>query len=330
MNEVLGMSHKNCLRSFLRIASFLAIFSTLLVSPRIAPCWALEESDTDESSSGITVHAIPTEVTEYAFSFLTREELGRMSLVCRRWKKISEHDFLWRVLQEKSRSILVPTFKKEHIVTISTDYEKELKVSRVIQYHGLKGYWEGEGISCTPDEDLVPITEIETLTPEGSAPGRHWYPVLGRLSLRDSNGSLHTKEVMLKSIEIEGLRPELSFEEADSLLQKYKKNMERLYNSKWENVFTNINGRVWKVTGRSVYAHPQNISRCTVKSVSELGVLWYHEGKTLLSYEYKCYLSGEYDVTGFSLETEVNVCDLLYYNRLPAAKVPVKEEKIFD
>ncbi len=60
----------------------------------------------------------PKFLREY-FSYLGREDLGRMSLVCKDWKSQSQDEELWRDIQKKERLISPPSLSLSNVKLIS-------------------------------------------------------------------------------------------------------------------------------------------------------------------------------------------------------------------
>ncbi|MFN7710334.1 MAG: F-box protein [Holosporales bacterium] len=59
------------------------------------------------------VSALPAELSQTLFTYLSREEVGRLRLVSRAWREISESPWVWRQLQQQDRSIkLTPRIVK--------------------------------------------------------------------------------------------------------------------------------------------------------------------------------------------------------------------------
>ena len=57
--------------------------------------WPIDATQNALSKSPF--RALPTEVTQQIFRYLSVYELGQVSLVCRRLKMIADHDELWKV-----------------------------------------------------------------------------------------------------------------------------------------------------------------------------------------------------------------------------------------
>ncbi|CAF0951485.1 unnamed protein product [Adineta steineri] len=109
-------------------------------SPKITweHSWSSDEIKNALENSHFRV--LPTEVILQIFKFLSVHDLGNVSLVCRRFKMVADHDEIWKLKCQSSTKLYSKSFKKIYMDWIYEKYLRNIEIEKVEGYYHKYGY----------------------------------------------------------------------------------------------------------------------------------------------------------------------------------------------